>query len=55
MHDAVALELAQRLREHLRRNTAQAAFELVGTARAILQRAEDQHRPLAADQREDAL
>ena len=55
MHDAVTLEFAQRLREHLGGDTLQAALERVRAQRAGAQRTQDQHRPLAADQRQDVL
>ena len=54
-HDAVALQLTQGLRQHLRRHTGELPLELAGTARSRAQRAQDQHRPFAADQRQDAL
>src|SRR5205085_10825042 len=51
-HEAVLLELAQRLREHLLRDTADAAAQLVEAGRPLDEDREHEDRPLVADLRE---
>jgi hypothetical protein len=55
MNDAVPLQLAQGLREHFRRHALEPSLQFVRASRAGAQRTQHEHRPLAADQREDAL
>ena len=55
MHEPMALELAQRLREHLLRDAAGAPRELARAHAGPGAGCTQQHRPFAADQREDVL